>query len=409
MRPEATEPFDSPLEEVLARMPEEESPADLEERCLIAIRDLDSRTRQAMRSTAAQRRTNWKPLVLAAAAGLVISFVGLTTLLPNLMPAKRAMMAPSTGAAYERASGPRDGPAAGGEFAGQALPASPPAQGSTAAPTAGTVVRSGGKPAAAPPGAGEERTAGSQSADHHTKALGARLTPVPPPPPTLRYPPPAEAGPERPWYDTSSDRQKIVHTLLSLLVRDVQEAYDRSKSIIEEAKGFIEQDDLRLEKGGRREAHLGARVPTDKLKGVVAQLRDLGEVKLLKTETEDATREYRAQGAEIRDLGATEDELVRKYEAEKDPRTKRMLHEQIQDLRARNQASKGSLSQLSEQTHLSFLELTLTEKTTPLKFLSSARGHLGAALGWLAVTAFLWLPLLVVVLVLWRRGGRGSA
>jgi hypothetical protein len=55
------------------------------------------------------------------------------------------------------------------------------------------------------------------------------------------------------------------------------------------------------------------------------------------------------------------------------------------------------------------LELTLTEKNTPLKFLGDAAEGVGVALGWIAVTAFLWLPLLALVFVLWRRSGRPSA
>jgi len=39
MNPETNEPFDSPLEEVLAGMPETEPPVELEARCLGVVRD----------------------------------------------------------------------------------------------------------------------------------------------------------------------------------------------------------------------------------------------------------------------------------------------------------------------------------------------------------------------------------
>lgn len=263
-----------------------------------------------------------------------------------------------------------------------------------------------------PPTRGEQEWYGPSDETHTKRAAGLRREPpsdalsVPLPP---DYPlPPVEAGPKTPWYDSSSERQRIVHTILSLLVHDVQSAYERSRSIIEEAQGFIEQEDLRLERGGPREAHLSARVPTDRIKGVVAQLRELGEVKLEKTESQDVTRDYRAQGASIRELGATEDDLVRRYLATTDPETKRRLYQEIQGLRARNRAAKDAHLRLSEETHLSYLELTLTEKTTPLKFLGSAADHVGVALGWIAVTAFFWLPLLVLAVIWWRRRGPGA-
>jgi hypothetical protein len=222
------------------------------------------------------------------------------------------------------------------------------------------------------------------------------------------YPPPSgpEAGPERPWYDASPDRQRIAHTTLSVAVKDVQAAYDDAKTAIKTAKGYVDQDDLRLEEHGERVAHIAARVPVAALAGVVSQLRDLGEVTLLKAQAQDMTRQYRAQGAEIRDQGATEDELVRQYEAAKNKETKRQLYNQIQNLRAGNQASKGNLQGLSEQTHMAYLELTLTEKNTPLKVLSGAAEGAGAALGWVAVTAVIWLPLLVLAFALLRRKGQ---
>jgi hypothetical protein len=132
----------------------------------------------------------------------------------------------------------------------------------------------------------------------------------------------------------------------------------------------------------------------------------LGEVTILKTDAQDMTREYRGQGAEIRGRGADEDDLVRQYEAAKDKATKRQLYAQIQSLRANNAATKGNLQDLSEKTHLAYLELTLTEKDTPLKLLSDAAEGAGAALGWVAVTAVIWLPLLVLAFALLRRKGQ---
>ena len=222
------------------------------------------------------------------------------------------------------------------------------------------------------------------------------------------YPPASgpEAGPERPWYDTSPERQKIAHTILGLAVKDVQAAYDEAKSVIETAKGYVDQDDLRLEKHGEHVAHISARVPVEALKGVVAQLRELGEVTIKQDQAQDVTRQYRGQGANIRDMGADEDDLVRQYEAAKDKATKRRLYSQIQSLRANNQATKSSLQDLSEKAHMAYLELTLTEKDSPLKVLRGAAEGAGAALGWVAVTAVIWLPLLVLAFALLRRKGQ---
>ncbi len=420
MRPEITEACASPLEEVLTTLPEEAPPADLEVRCLSAVRDLDSRARFA------RHRPAWKPLAWAAAAGLAVTLLGVSSL-QSLLPAGRSMPASALHGRLGAAEAPAPPPGAPGgpgeaisdatAPTAEALTSVPPAPAAAAKRVQGISPSARTATPAAPQTRPEEKKAQSALGERYAREAAAdslnSLKPYAPaaqsPAPVIiapaPYPPPATGGPERPWYDTSAERQKIAHTLLSLLVKDVQEAYDEAQSLIEKAKGYVEQVDLRLEKDSKREAHLSARVPVDRLDGVIAQLRALGEVTLLKTEAQDVTREYRGQGAGIRELGATEDELVRRYEAAKDKDTKRRLYAQIMELRARNQAAKGSLQQLSDKTHLAFLELTLTEKNTPLKFLGSVGNHMTIALSWVAATAIIWLPLLVLGVALLRRGG----
>lgn len=423
MRPEITEPCASPLEEVLCALPQEEPPRDLEARCLGAVRDLDSRARFA------RQRNAWKPLALAAAAGLAISLLGVSSL-QSLLPARHEVEMASTLKSLPALDTPASPTPGGppGEVAQDttartadaftATPAAPAAEEKRVhgiAPSAGsaTPAAPATKPKAwkSPPaaGLGYAKEAAGASLNRLEPDAPASQSPAPVIIAPSPYPPLPAGGPERPWYDPSDERQKIARTILSLLVTDVQEAYDEAQSLIEKAKGYVEQVDLRLEKDSKREARISARVPVDRLDGVIAQLRDLGEVTLLKTEAQDATREYRGQGAQIREMGATEDELVRRYEAAKDRDAKRRLYAQIMDLRARNRAAKGGLQQLSDKTHLAFLELTLTEKNTPLKFLGSVGGHMTVALGWVAATAIIWLPLLVLGLALLRRGGRQAS
>lgn len=452
------ETCDSPLEKILENLEAHDPPADLEARCLSAIRDLHSQEQFA-------RCSVWKPVLVAAAAGLVISLLGVTSLPvtnraggraglvalehptepplplpPTSVPRLQREYAPESpppapavrgvGRPAEKVPAPPGAPRAGAREAppaaspglpagpgatpagspapagaGDALalaPAAPAAEAPTGRPadasweeadhSRATLRRPAQKPAAPPPASGPQP---AESKGEMT------ITPAetPPPPPPTDYGNEWRNGPdglEKPWYDFSSERQRIIRTVLGLAVDKVQEAYDDAKAIIEKADGYIEQADLRLEKGAKREAHITARVPVDDLEGVVAQLRQLGEVTLMKSESEDVTREYRGRGAQIRDLGATEDELVRQYLATKDRAAKQRLYEQIMSLRARNQSQKGALKDLSGRTHLAVLEVTLTEKLTPLRFLASAAEHAGAAIGWIAVTAFIWLPLLVL-------------
>jgi len=452
----------SPLEEILEGMEMQEPPADLEGRCLTSLRDLHSREQFA-------RRGAWKPVLAAAAAGLIISLVSVTSLPVTkgvggraaLVAGKPAIepplpMPPTAVPRLEReyaAEPPSPSSLESGSLnSPEKTPAFPQTTGGSRPQARPSLPGAPAKPGAAPSGdlapggkgdvaalapaaplaeapAEPPAEARREGADRDTAAL-RRAQPKPLEPPASSSQPsrapmgitPAETTPpppptdyrnqweksngevEQPWYDFSSERRKIIRTVLGLAVDKVQAAYDEARAIIEKADGFIERADLRLEKGARREAHITARVPVDELEGVLAQLRQLGEVTLMKSESQDVTREYRGRGEQIRNLGATEDELVRQYLSAKDRAAKQRLYEQIMSLRARNQSHKSALKGLSDRTHLAVLELTLTEKLTPLRFLVSAAGHISEALGWIAVTAFIWLPLLVLGIWGLRRG-----
>jgi hypothetical protein len=212
------------------------------------------------------------------------------------------------------------------------------------------------------------------------------------------------AGPtQKPWRDLSGERQKVAHQQVELEVQDVQDAYDRATSIITKEGGYVDSEDLRVEDHGKARAYIRARVPVENLAGVVAQLRELGKVLKLVGESQDVTDEYYERGADIRGLGAAEEDLVAKYEAEKNPSRKAALYRQIRALREENQQRKLPLKQLSKQTHYAYVDLTLTQRMGPLQWLSGLGENAGTAAGWFAASAVFWLPLLIVLAVMWRR------
>ncbi len=424
MKRRAGDSSDLPLEEVLENVEEAEAPEGLRERCLACIREL------AAREEAAPVRSIWRPVLKAAAAGAVISLVAMLTL-PMFVQLPKVPVGLPVPTSAKQPAAPAGPPLPATEA--PSVPAQPP-DGARLVPEAGKQVVIATPGPGTPPLAQTERSVerlGTRSGTEYKHAVaGGHLVPVD----QLS----GEAGDatvvegdsvyrgvgrrayddsfgmavEMPWYDGSGERQKIVHQELEVAVRDVEKAFDRAESIIEKADGHIEDVDMRLEKGEEAYAHFTARVPVDKLDEVMSQLRDLGEVVLLRGESEDASKEYWGRGEEIREMGATEDELVRKYMAEKNRRKKQQLYQQIMALRARNKPAKEQHQELSEETHYAYVDVTLTEQATPLRFLGEAFGSVGRSLVWigvwLAATAVIWLPLLTVVGVIWRRRRRAG-
>jgi len=211
----------------------------------------------------------------------------------------------------------------------------------------------------------------------------------------------------RPWRDQSGERQKITRKEMKLEAEDVEDAHERAVSIITKADGYVDTEELRINERGEGEAVISARVPVDALDGVVAQLRELGKVVTLQGESEDRTKEYNARGQSIRDLAEREMALVAQYEQEKDRYRKQQLYAQIQSVRAQIRGQKPGLLDLSDQTHFAFLNVTIVQATGPRQFLHRISGSVPTAAAWLAISAIFWVPLLVVVIALWRRVAAG--
>ena len=232
---------------------------------------------------------------------------------------------------------------------------------------------------------------------------------TPPRPPSAVSDSKAATAPDAvttPWRDESGERQAVVSKAMDIEVEKVEDAHDKAVSIVEKSGGFIKDEDMKLSQSGTNTGHILARVPTDRVDGVVAQLRELGKVLRLVGRSEDVTKEYTSQGSDIREHGASEDELVAKYEKETNPDRKQELYRQIQANRQANHVQKGSLTDLSEKTHFALIDLTLVEQASPGAFFVRSLGGAGTAIKWLGATAVFWLPFVIVGWLIWRWGKR---
>lgn len=374
------EPLDSPLEEILEQVDEPQPPAGLRDRCLSRIREL------AALNHGYKTHSFWRPVLAAAGVGATLTVLALLfSPIPlrlgaktPVQPARKVAMAPPPA---------MSGPAAREETSAVIRPEPEVRRPRIVRGDASTV----GAPAMSTSLPGDtwgEREVLSKGRNVAFTDGRAKFT---------------DAALVRPWRDESKERQKVVHQELEVAVSDVEEGFDRATGIVERAGGWTENEELSLGEDQEHFAYFTARVPIDKLRHVVRQLRDLGEVVSYRTERDDATTEYHSRGADIRAIGAEEEELVKAYLEESNRRKKQALYQQIMSLRERNRQQKQVLRDLSHETHFAYLDVTLTEQTTPLQFLSGALVSVGKALAWIAATAVIWLPLLVLGIMLWRR------
>jgi hypothetical protein len=408
MDQEPRDEFASPLDEVFQNLPEEEPPPDLQQRCLEVLTPQQTQPRPGR-----QPRVSWLRPALTAAAALVV-MVGLTSVMMTVVaPGKMSRM--SQALAPPPQGAPDLGvplyPAPGGPGAGPAGIAPPSATGGSRSdagvPAAGATLQVGTRieeraaVSAEPP---MSREAEAKPADAYDTAV--RQVPATPSPPVDSLAGDS-AAPQKPWRDQSRQRQRIVSKEMAVEVDDIERAHEQATGIIEKSGGYVDSEDLQISEDQRSYAHLQARVPVASLDGVVAQLRRLGHVKRLSGNSEDRTAEYVNQGGAIRSDAEREAELVARYEAERNKQRKRQLYAEIMALRENRKTEKQQLLGLSKETHYATLDLTLNEINSGVRrFLKRLGDNALQVTMWVGATAIIWLPLLVIGIVLWRRQNR---
>jgi len=394
-----TQASSSPLEDLLRDLPAEDPPTGLEARCLAAMREAGTTARPEARGA-------WSPFARTASA-VGLTFVVIVALMTVFSPdggvglfgRKGDSMATDEARPPSRPyAGPVVPPGTaspGGEMKSMMQRQMPAAEEAEQADHA-TVYRSrtGGDVAAKmAPGMGYGR-------DERAATAGAAAQP---------YREPSLQGQPMPWYDSSGERQQELSRTLEVEVRKVEEAHDRAISLVEKSGGFVLSQDLRVQEGEPGVSRIAARVPLDKVDGVVAQLRDMGKTLKLVGESEDRTREYYSRGGGVRQSGASEDELVKQYEKATNPEQKRQLKAQIDALRQMTDAQKEQLLQMEERVRFALLDLTLREERGPMRFLSRVGENSLKLLSWILVSEVIWVPALIVVWVVRRRYGSHPA
>ncbi|MGC9320484.1 MAG: DUF4349 domain-containing protein [Armatimonadota bacterium] len=445
MRQNGTESFESPLDEVLESIPQEDPPGDLQQRCMDALEQAAAEQRPSHPRWYAPLRN-----VVAVAAGLLL-IIGTANLYQSYVTGARSADSLSgvrqieaeaverESAAAEMAERPASEPQGarmGVDYSGQ--PGQRPAPGEyhvvrgvseerqeeaapemammpkEAAPETSLALPHAEREQVGSTMAGvrahrvatayeeEEEEAPPVDAVSADGELGDIVLPHAPRRPVAADQPRTPEV-EDPWRDFSGRRQVISTKEMDVEVRDVEDAYDRARAIVDKHGGFVASDRVQISEDEPDVAHLTIRLPVDQFESAITDLRQLGEVVRLVGESLDVTQQYYEEGAEIRGMADREQWLVDRYERETNAHKKRQLKQQIDQLRRELKQEKEILTRLAEQTHWPVLELQLLQSTGPGDFASRMLEGSLSTLAWVGATAIIWVPVVVLLTLFWRR------
>jgi hypothetical protein len=221
----------------------------------------------------------------------------------------------------------------------------------------------------------------------------------------------------------SIDRKIIHNVFLDLTVKDVPASFERIQRLAQDNGGFVAESNVRTE-GKERRASVTIRVPAARYVDVLAAVRGLAtNVEAERGTANDVTEEYTDLRSRLRNLEATEQQLLTYLSQAKNIQETFQVQDRINQVRLEIDRLKGRINLYDRITELATIQVQLRPEAAvaqAAKEPSGARAALtrgwdastemlgGLAMATLMVLAFSWWLLPVVALAIWlaRRGLR---
>jgi len=252
------------------------------------------------------------------------------------------------------------------------------------------------------------------------------------PPATPPAPLPPEVGvtsPRAPAYDkgefspggletgAATDRKIIKTGYLTLDVKDVVEAMDKVSLIAKELDGYVVSSN-KYETDEHISGMISIRVPAERFDEAFARLRQIAiKVPSENTQSQDVTQEYIDLQAQLRNLEATENQLLELLQKAQNVEETLKVYSELSNIRGQIEQIKGRIQYLERTSDMALIEITLQETKALTQagwnalntFKSAIRGltSFGRVLAdiaiWLLIFCWIWIPLLVLWLTKWRK------
>jgi len=239
---------------------------------------------------------------------------------------------------------------------------------------------------------------------------------------------PKLAGPQPPPGAPSAiAEQKIVQTaVISMQVKDVQQAFQAISLLASSNGGFVASSKS-SQQGGQTVASLTLRVPAERYQEVLAQVRAMGaKVDSESSNASDVTLEYSDLQAQLRNLQATEAQLLTFLGQAKNVGEVLQVQDRLTSVRGQIEQVQGRINLLDKLSDMATISVQLRPVAAPAQAggggtdlgaeVEKAWRHSldflgGIVAGVLSVAVFSWwvAVLALPVIILWQRWSRGRA
>ncbi len=223
---------------------------------------------------------------------------------------------------------------------------------------------------------------------------------------------------DREAVSTPDEERLIVRTAsLSLVVVDLSDSLGQIEALAGQLEGYVVSSSRHEDMA----ASISIRVPADQFSQAMGELRGMAvRVEQESTQSRDVTEEYVDLESRLRNLEASETQLLAFME-----RTEKMedvvaVFRELSSVRERIETTRGRMQYLERTSAMSLINVSLRPVSSPepvvkpgwnvwetvkdaARGLASVGQGLASAAIWLAVLAPIWLPILLIVFFLGRR------
>ena len=201
---------------------------------------------------------------------------------------------------------------------------------------------------------------------------------------------------------SAMDRVVIRSARLSIVTKDVQEAADSLKQYAESNGGFVVNAAVRTEEGVPPSATVSFRVPVEKLDATVAFVRQQAMRVVSESITgEDVTEEYVDLTARLKNLTASETQLLAIMRDARKTEDVLAVHREIERVRAEIESLTGRKKYLDESAKLSFVTVSIATDESSLPVIESGNEWRPLVVAKGAVTAFLGVLRFLANFAIW--------
>jgi hypothetical protein len=160
---------------------------------------------------------------------------------------------------------------------------------------------------------------------------------------------------------------------MALIVEDVTAAIDQITSLAQSSQGYVVSSNS-FRDGERQRGAITIRVPVGDFDNVMRLVGQLAvEIASQTTSADDVTEEFVDLGAKLKNLEATEQQLLRIMEKAEKVEDILSVQREITNTRAQIEQTKGRMQFLEKTSATSLLEITLEQSKLEAKFTADRR------------------------------------